>query len=116
MQQKEVHPIDSYAGKRLREARKAAGFSQDALASKLEHPITFQQLQKYERGGNRLAISKLWEFAKALHVPPEYFFPSSDSQTVHCESLVEANLLHAFRHLTQKKQSALLALLEKADN
>ena len=42
----DIHPIDIHAGKRLREARKALGFSQDTLASALENPVTPQQIQK----------------------------------------------------------------------
>lgn len=116
MQEKEIHPIDLYAGKRLREARKALSISQDTLATQLDHPITFQQIQKYERGSNRLSVSKLWEFAQALKVPPEFFFPPFDEQKVHCESLQEATLLHCFRHLSKEKQSALLMLLQAEDN
>tara|TARA_B100000989_G_scaffold282874_1_gene248315 strand:- start:315 stop:659 length:345 start_codon:yes stop_codon:yes gene_type:complete len=107
-----IHPIDTHAGERLREARKALGISQDTLASQLDHPITFQQIQKYERGSNRLAASKLWEFAKALKVPPEFFFPPFDEQVVHCENVQEAKMLHSFRHLSPKKQKALLILLQ----
>ena len=115
MQQKEIHPIDIYAGRRLREARKAKGISQDTLAINIEHPVTFQQIQKYERGNNRLAASKLWEFANALNVPPEFFFPPSNQQNIHCENVQEAQLLHAFRYLPPEKQQALLILL-KADS
>lgn len=110
MQYKEIHPIDIYAGKQLREARKELGLSQDALATKLEHPITFQQIQKYERGGNRLAASKLWEFAEALNVPPGFFFPSSEAH------IQEANLLQHFRNLSEDKKKALLILLEQSED
>ncbi len=115
MQEKETHPVDIYAGKRLREARKAMGVSQDTLATQLEHPITFQQIQKYERGSNRLSASKLWEFAQALKVPPEFFFPPFDEQVLHCESIHEATLLNCFRHLSKEKQSALLIILQNKD-
>jgi transcriptional regulator with XRE-family HTH domain len=116
VQEKEIHPIDIYAGQRLREARKAVGLSQDTLGNQLEHPITFQQIQKYERGSNRLAASKLWEFAKALQVPPEFFFPPFDEQVLHCENVKEAKLLNAFRHMSSEKQSALLVLLQTEDS
>ncbi len=111
----EIHPIDIHVGKRLREARKELGISQDALANQLDNPITFQQIQKYERGSNRLSASKLWEFASALKVPPEFFFPPFDGQPVHCESVREANLLHAFCNLSPEKQQALLMLLQAED-
>lgn len=115
-QKTDIHPIDIYAGQRLREARKAAGLSQDTLGNQLEHPITFQQIQKYERGSNRLAASKLWEFAKALKLPPEFFFPPFDEQVLHCENVQEASLLNSFRHLSKEKQSALLMLLQTEDS
>jgi transcriptional regulator with XRE-family HTH domain len=66
------HPIDVHVGRRLRMLRKARGMSQEALAA--EGQITFQQVQKYERGTNRLSASMLWTFAKALEVEPGYFF------------------------------------------
>lgn len=108
----EIHPIDIHVGNRLREARKAIGISQDALASQLANPITFQQIQKYERGSNRLSASKLWEFSSALKVPPEFFFPPFDEQVVHCENVQETNLLHCYRNLSPEKQQAVLLLLQ----
>lgn len=108
----EIHPIDIHVGKRLREARKSLGLSQEMLASAVEHPVTPQQIQKYERGSNRLAASKLWEFANVLNIPPEFFFPLSSQQNIHCENVQEAQLLHTFRHLPPEKQQALLLLLQ----
>ncbi|MAR56551.1 MAG: transcriptional regulator [Rickettsiales bacterium] len=110
MQKKEIHPIDIYAGEQLREARKAKGISQDTLAIQIEHPVTFQQIQKYERGSNRLAASKLWEFAEALNVPPGFFFPSSEAH------IKEANLLRYFRNLSEDKKKALLILIEQSED
>jgi len=112
----QIHPIDIHVGNRLREARKEMGLSQDTLANQLDHPITFQQIQKYERGSNRLSASKLWEFAQALKVPPEFFFPPFDEQMMHCEDVQEANLLNCFRHLSKERQSALLMLLKNEDS
>lgn len=113
MQKKEIHPIDIYAGKRLQEARTASGLSRDKLATQIEHPITFQQIQKYECGSNRLAASKLWEFAKVLNVPPGFFFPPDNDGATYCETPDESQLLHQFRHLTAKQQKALLTLLQE---
>ncbi|WP_303831577.1 helix-turn-helix domain-containing protein [Asticcacaulis taihuensis] len=66
------HPIDAYVGARLRIRRKSLGLSQQALADALG--LTFQQVQKYERAGNRVSASKLHEMAKVLKVPVAYFF------------------------------------------
>ena len=56
--------VDLHVGARLRARRKSIGFSQERLATALG--ISFQQLQKYERGSNRISASKLWHAARAL--------------------------------------------------
>jgi transcriptional regulator with XRE-family HTH domain len=65
-------PIDVHVGARLRARRKLIGMSQEAVADALG--LTFQQVQKYERGLNRLSASKLYRAAAALKVAPAYFF------------------------------------------
>uniref|UniRef100_A0AB74UNH7 Xre family transcriptional regulator n=1 Tax=Caulobacter phage BL57 TaxID=3348355 RepID=A0AB74UNH7_9VIRU len=74
--EKNPHPVDLYVGQRLRNARKAAGHSQGDLAEALG--ITFQQIQKYERGANRISSSKLYEAAQFLKQPIAYFYPPVD--------------------------------------
>ena len=59
--------IDREGGKRLRALREEAGMSQTALAERAG--ITFQQVQKYENGANRVSISRLIQFCEALDVP-----------------------------------------------
>ncbi|MFP1132997.1 helix-turn-helix domain-containing protein [Asticcacaulis sp. W401b] len=66
------NPIDVHVGARVRMRRKFLSFSQQQLAEALG--LTFQQVQKYERGANRISASKLFETAKALKVPVAYFF------------------------------------------
>ena len=66
------HPIDVQIGLRQRQRRTLLGMSQGKLATAVG--LTFQQIQKYERGANRLGASKLFEFAKVLDVPVFYFF------------------------------------------
>lgn len=66
------HPVDEHVGARLRELRKAAGLSQSTLGERLG--ITFQQIQKYERGTNRISASKLHEAAQVLGVTIADFF------------------------------------------
>ena len=63
---------DKHIGRRLREARLARGFSQGALGKKLG--VTFQQVQKYESGANRIGGSRLWDISGILEVPVGYFF------------------------------------------
>ena len=66
------HRVDVHVGARVRILRRASGMSQEALADRLG--LTFQQVQKYERGANRISASKLFEIAAALNVPVSSFF------------------------------------------
>jgi transcriptional regulator with XRE-family HTH domain len=64
--------VDMHVGARIRMRRRFLGISQQSLAAQLG--ITFQQVQKYERGANRVSASKLYEIACALNTPVIYFF------------------------------------------
>lgn len=64
--------VDVHVGQRVRQRRTLLGFSQERLAQQLD--LTFQQVQKYERGANRLGAGRLFEMAKALDVPIQFFF------------------------------------------
>ncbi|MDE3017052.1 MAG: helix-turn-helix transcriptional regulator [Pseudomonadota bacterium] len=64
--------IDTYVGKRLRLRRTMMGLSQEAVAKAVG--ITFQQVQKYEKGANAMNSNRLYEFAHFMHVPVAYFF------------------------------------------
>ena len=66
------HPVDVHVGRRLRLKRTILGLSQEAVGKEIG--VTFQQIQKYERGINRMGASRLFDFAKALGVPVAYFF------------------------------------------
>jgi transcriptional regulator with XRE-family HTH domain len=66
------NPVDLHVGARIRMRRKLLGVSQERLAEQLN--LTFQQVQKYERGANRVSASKLYEIARALEAPVAYFF------------------------------------------
>ena len=67
-----ANPVDIHVGKRLRLRRGILGMSQENLAEILG--ITFQQVQKYEKGINRISASRLFEIAKALNVKISFFF------------------------------------------
>lgn len=69
---RQPNPIDKHVGARIRERRKALQMSQEKLAEHLG--LTFQQVQKYERGANRVSASKLYEIARALRASVSYFF------------------------------------------
>src|SRR5579862_3698153 len=71
-QERAPNPIDVHVGLQVRLRRKELKVSQERLAEALG--LTFQQVQKYERGANRVSASKLYEIARALHVPVGWFF------------------------------------------
>ncbi len=73
------NPVDIYVGSRLRLRRSLLGLSQEKLADALG--LTFQQVQKYERGSNRVSASRLYELSKILEVPVSFFFEELDSTT-----------------------------------
>ena len=66
------NPVDLHVGGRVRLRRKLIGLSQEQLADALG--LTFQQVQKYERGSNRVSASKLYAIARTLGVPVAFFF------------------------------------------
>ena len=70
------HPVDRHVGRRVAEKRRTLGYNQSELAKALG--LTFQQIQKYEKGNNRIAASKLWDIAVFLNVPVGYLFDGLD--------------------------------------
>ncbi len=66
------NPIDVHVGARIRLRRTLLGMSQEKLADAIG--LTFQQVQKYERGANRVGSSRLFDLCKVLDVPISYFF------------------------------------------
>ncbi len=72
-----IHHVDKHVGNRLRLRRTMLGQSQEKLADALN--LTYQQVQKYERGVNRISISRLYDIAKILHVPVSFFFEGLDA-------------------------------------
>ncbi len=65
------HPVDAHVGARVKNRRLILGLSQEQLATSVG--VTFQQVQKYERGSNRISVSRLAEIANALKTPLDYF-------------------------------------------
>lgn len=66
------NPIDRHVGSRVRMRRVLVGMSQEKLGEALS--LTFQQVQKYEKGTNRIGASRLQQISRILGVPVEYFF------------------------------------------
>ncbi len=66
------HPVDVHVGKQLKLKRTLVGLTQGALGERIG--LTFQQIQKYEHGANRVSASKLWQLSNVLSCSVEYFF------------------------------------------
>lgn len=71
-------PIDIHVGSRVRLRRTLLGFSQERLADALG--ITFQQVQKYENGANRIGSSRLYQISRILDVPVAFFFEGAQDK------------------------------------
>ncbi|MGP1394068.1 MAG: helix-turn-helix domain-containing protein [Inquilinaceae bacterium] len=71
------HPIDVHVGSRLRLRRTLLGMSQEKLGEAIG--LTFQQVQKYERGANRIGASRLHDLSRVLDVPVAFFFEDAPS-------------------------------------
>jgi len=114
-------PIDMHVGARLRERRVSLGISQTVLAEHMG--LTFQQIQKYERGANRLSASALWHAAEAVDVPVSYFFdgisrrePPPDPDQLDLGVLKLTQKIRRLDPAVREKLSALIAVLSRDDN
>lgn len=67
-----AHPVDVHVGRKLKQIRALRRFSQTDVAHRLG--LSFQQIQKYEIGSNRIAASRLFELAQIFDISPAYFF------------------------------------------
>ncbi|MFC5069578.1 helix-turn-helix domain-containing protein [Flaviflagellibacter deserti] len=78
MANKAPNPIDKHVGSRVRMRRLLIGMSQEKLGTSLG--ITFQQIQKYEKGTNRIGASRLQQMSGVLGVPVSYFFEDAQGE------------------------------------
>lgn len=107
------NPIDEHVGRRLRTLRNLRDISQDVLAIALG--ITFQQLQKYERGTNRISASKLYQFSKLLDVNPNYFFNGFGEMSDNSDLLddLSTSLVAAFNKIEDERlKKSVISFLE----
>jgi transcriptional regulator with XRE-family HTH domain len=75
---KQANPIDIQVGNRVRIRRMLIGMSQERLGDLLG--LTFQQIQKYEKGVNRIGAGRLFEMARILNVPIDFFYEGMEAQ------------------------------------
>jgi transcriptional regulator with XRE-family HTH domain len=82
------HPVDIHVGSRVRMRRTLLGMSQEKLGDALA--LTFQQVQKYERGANRIGSSRLFEISRILDVPVSFFFEEMSSEAASAGPLTDS--------------------------
>ncbi len=87
--EKKPNPIDIHVGSRVRLRRTMLGMSQEKLGNALE--ITFQQIQKYEKGANRIGASRLQNIANVLNVPVAFFFEDAPNSNPSATGMAEEN-------------------------
>lgn len=114
---KSPHPVDLHVGNRIRQQRTLVGMSMEALGHAVD--LTYQQIQKYEKGSNRVSASMMWKFAKALGVPVASFFEGLSDEPQKGKAakdpMVSREVLQLARHYAAvKKPAARLAIRELA--
>ena len=123
-QNKIFHPVDIQLGQKLRARRVELGLSQEELANAIG--ITFQQIQKYERGINRISASRLHDIANSMNIDIGYFFASSTYDFPQTSILevgesndnyivtdkYEAEILSIVKSLSDSEKSKILDLLK----
>ncbi|HUC65202.1 MAG TPA: helix-turn-helix transcriptional regulator [Stellaceae bacterium] len=114
------NPVDVHVGSRVRLRRTLLGMSQERLGEAIG--LTFQQVQKYERGANRLSASALWRAADAVDVPVSYFFDGlSQGHAVAADDQLDVIVLKLTQKIrkldpsVREKLSALIAVLSREE-
>ncbi|WP_375667711.1 helix-turn-helix domain-containing protein [Bartonella sp. CL435QHHD] len=113
---KNPHFNDISIGRKIRFKRTMLGMLQKKLGSQLG--VTFQQIQKYEKGSNRIGAGRLQEIADILNVPISFFYSdlsTKENALYPCDERISSKeehiLLKSFRELKPKKQKAILCLI-----
>lgn len=110
-----TNPIDEYLGKKIREGRILRGMSQSDVAQGLG--MSFQQVQKYETGANRISASRLYEVSRLLNMPVEQFFAGYEEQAVAADEPLDAGAAKAARDLrrirSKNKREMIVSLIQE---
>ncbi|WP_022696778.1 helix-turn-helix domain-containing protein [Euryhalocaulis caribicus] len=102
--------LDALIGARVRLARQLCGLSQSELGDRLN--VSFQQVQKYESGANRVAAQRLYEIAQVVGKPITYFYPADNAADAD-----EADApLESFKNLQARTVSKMLHNLDECDD
>ena len=118
MSTKSPEAVDIHVGAMIRSQRRALGMSQTALGDKPD--VAFQQVQKYEKGSNRVSSSQLAKIADALGVEPSFFFPRNGKSNTEVPEAVTltstigaTNLLRAISKIEDNNvRQSIVALVE----
>ena len=103
-------PVDVHVGSRVRAARLMANISQETLADQCD--ITFQQIQKYESGANRVSASRLVQIARATGRPVGFFFEGLPEYPVSDEMTTEAiTFMRLFNRLDAAQQGSIVTIM-----
>ncbi|WP_026616566.1 helix-turn-helix domain-containing protein [Ensifer aridi] len=115
MNKKDPNPIDAFVGSRVRMRRLMVGLSQEKLADGLG--ITFQQVQKYEKGTNRIGASRLQAIADILGVHPSFFFQQDNGKPQSRETAADIHESQEISSFVASKEGIALnrAFLKIAD-
>ncbi|WP_425410403.1 helix-turn-helix domain-containing protein [Hyphococcus sp.] len=100
------HPVDVYVGQRVKLRRMAMGLSQEKLGKAME--LTFQQIQKYEKGANRISASKLYELGQELEVPIQFFYDGYGPEPHYAGGFAETENEDPFMELIQSPEGVQL--------
>jgi transcriptional regulator with XRE-family HTH domain len=112
-----MNPIDQHVGKRVRMRRLMLKVSQEKLGDALG--LTFQQVQKYEKGTNRIGASRLQRISEVLKVPPEFFFedlPVADLPAAQASKKATASLSPIMDFVSTKEGLALAEAFMRIGN
>lgn len=113
MDEEQLKRIDRHVGQQLRKARVLRDMSQEELAEAIG--LTFQQVQKYERGMNRLSASRMYQISKILRVRPAYFFeglPEDEYEEIVSFTIEHINLIKHYEAAPEDLRKEFLKLLK----
>jgi transcriptional regulator with XRE-family HTH domain len=111
---KHPHPTDKHVGSRVRMRRLMLGMSQEKLADQLG--LTFQQVQKYEKGTNRISASRLQHVCHILDVPVSFFFEQAPGPSTSSRGFSEASPAYVNDFLASSDGLALLKAFMRIDD
>ena len=111
---KAPNPIDQHVGSRVRMRRLMLAMSQEKLGAALG--LTFQQVQKYERGANRIGASRLQQLSHILQVPVEFFFEGAPNASAPDGSNVTLSMAHIDDFVSNSDGLRLIGAFMRIDN